>query len=417
MTNLIKYQDELEEDYRSKDLLNRNENIIDYSINKLDKIQKSWIIWLIWPFWCWKTTFINQIIESESKIDSWSKWLNFDAWKYPDRKDLRENFILDMAQNLDKKGEDAVVNKLKWQATSVFEAILNDWWEYIDKFIPNIRKYLFNREKRELSLIESLLKEILIALHVWENWKIIPTIYIVIEDIDRSWDAWVYFLQTLNYFLKNINLWEWLKVVAIATVWSIEYRWNLNSYLKCIDYIHYFPIQKIDYKPMLKYFLDEKCCDSSLVDFINYIWNHYEWFTPRVMKHVLRDLSLALQELEINENDHLLLDKVLTIICVLSAKYLNVSWEKFTYLDKWKKEWIISENTFKSFFLSIVTHNKFIQKTGWNWILLDPGVYNEKIVDYTFSDYWKDDDRLICFQSVPWYANWRVYIDKKLLFI
>ena len=41
MSNLIKHQNELEEDYRSKDLLNRGNKILDYSSSKLDKIQNS----------------------------------------------------------------------------------------------------------------------------------------------------------------------------------------------------------------------------------------------------------------------------------------------------------------------------------------------------------------------------------------
>ncbi len=417
MSNLIKHQNELEEDYRSKDLLNRGNKILDYSSSKLDKIQNSWIVWLIWPFWCWKTTFINQIIERENKIDSWSKWLNFDAWKYPDRKDLRENFILDMAQNLDKKWEGIVVKELKGKSTSIFGAMLSDWWEYLDKFIPNIREYLFSREKRELHVIESLLKEIFIALHMWKDWKLFPTIYIVIEDIDRSWDAWVYFLQTLNYFLKKINLWKWLKVIAIATIWNIEYRWNLDSYLKCIDYIHKFPIASYNYTPMIHYFLNDRWCNTSLEDFINYISNHYEWFTPRTLKHILRDLNIALEELWIDDNSPSLLDNISTMISVLTAKYLNVQWEKITYLDKRKKEWRISEDGFKSYFLSIATHVLFIQKTNWVPKLLDSWIYKETVVDYSFTDFWEEDNRLICFQKIPWYANWTVHINRKLFFI
>lgn len=418
MTNLIKHQDELEEDYRLKDLLNREDKILDYSINKLDHIQKSWIVWLIWPFWCWKTTFINQIVEKENKIDSWTKWLNFDAWKYPDRKDLRENFILDMAEKLDKKWEDLVVKGLKWQSTSIFEAILKDGWNYIDKFIPNIRKYLFNREKRELHIIESLLKEIFIALHVWENWSVVPTIFIVIEDIDRSWDAWVYFLQTLNYFLKNINIWEWLKVIAIATIWNIEYRWNLDSYLKCLDYIHYFPITNFKYKPMLIHFIDEKCRNDSLEQFVDYLWENYEWFTPRTLKHILRDLSMAFDEF-LNNDLTPLLQKSLTLFWVIAAKYINISEndKRKTLIDKWRQQWVIEEPAFKSFFLSIVTWESFlVQPQRWVYRLLESGVYNESVLDYCFANFWDDDD-LIKIQQKPWTANVTVYVNRKLLSI
>lgn len=410
--DLIKHIEELDESYRSKDLLNREDIATDYLTKKLDNIPNSWIAWLIWPFWCWKTTFINQVIEQNTENQS-IKRLNFDAWKYPDRKDLRENFILDMAEYLNEKEKDAVIKGLKWISSSIFHAAAKDWVEYFTKFIPNIREYIFNKEKRELYVIESLLKEIFVALHMWENWKPYQSIYIVIEDIDRSGDVWVYFLQTLNYFLKNINLWEWLKVVAIATIWSHEFRWEIDSYLKCIDYIHNFPVVEYDYKPMIQHFLNEQCINDSLIDFINYVWSHFEWFTPRTLKHILRNLSSVTEELNI-ENIITNRQNILALIWIFTAKYTNKLNEKITYLDEWKKEWEITESVFKSFFLSTAHNDDFITKISRNESqMLDPEIYDWKNINYKLIDFW-NDNRIIVYQAIYWQTNATVFINKKI---
>lgn len=414
MEELIKNKKELEEDYREHDLLNRDEKIIDYLTRKLDNIQNSSIVWLVWPFWCGKTTFIKQVIEHD-EMDKSTKWLNFDARKYPERKDLWENFILDMAKYLWEEWERKVINEFRWKSINIFDASIKDWISCITGFIPHIRDYIFDREKRELEVVEELLKEIFIAIHVWEDWNPISTIYIVIEDIDRSWDSWVYFLQTLNFFLKKINLWKWLKVVALATIGNVEYRGSLDSYLKCIDYVHNFPVVQYNYRPMIDYFLSNECYNSSTIDFINYIWSHFEWFTPRTLKHILRDLLLIFQELEIDEYTESLLDKSSIIIWMLTAKYTNLKWENLTYLDNWKYNWwVIDADIFKSFFLSICIHrplfkDDIVTESG----LLNPDKFNWFDIRYCFYDF-RDDDRLICITWATDDIYRTVYIDKKL---
>jgi hypothetical protein len=51
-----------------------------------------------------------------------------------------------------------------------------------------------------------------------EKIKDHDVIFIIIEDIDRSGDHGVYFLETLNFFLKNLELPEGKRILAIATI-------------------------------------------------------------------------------------------------------------------------------------------------------------------------------------------------------
>ena len=348
---------------------------------------------------------------------SWNtKRLNFDARKYPERKDLRENFILDIAQQLPENSEQIFLNKLKWKPDNYFSALINDWINKLTEAIPCFREYVFNKEKRELSVIEELLKEILITIHIGENWKPNQTIYIVIEDIDRSWDAWVYFLQTLNYFLKKIKLWEGLKVIAIATIWNEECIKNIESYLKCIDFIHNSPIISYSYWEMLRYYLDENCCDSNLIEFINYIWKKFNGFTPRILKHILRDLIFVFEEFDIDESSNMLLQKTKAIIWILVWKYINDSWTDNTFINTWKLYNDLKDDTFKSFLLSTAKNDSFYELNNHTWKkeLLNPNIVWEYYVEYKFYDFRWDDSLIVLQYDGDKYI---VYLDKKLLSI
>lgn len=64
-------------------------------------------------------------------------------------------------------------------------------------------------------------------------------IYIVIEDIDRSGDSGIYFLETLNHFFKN-NFKSEKKVRIIVPISDKKYEESRSAYLKCLDITHNF---------------------------------------------------------------------------------------------------------------------------------------------------------------------------------
>lgn len=71
--------------------ISRIENLIDLDIEiekfftKINLIEYSSLIWFIGKFWSWKSNFLNQI---KNKYDKDNKWINFDAWRYPERENL-----------------------------------------------------------------------------------------------------------------------------------------------------------------------------------------------------------------------------------------------------------------------------------------------------------------------------------------
>ena len=87
----IKNEDLLREDSHIDDLLNFTDPINSFS-NRLSEISKPSIIALVGRFGSGKSTMLHQI--AKEKDESKEIWIEFDAWKYPDRKDLWEGFIL-----------------------------------------------------------------------------------------------------------------------------------------------------------------------------------------------------------------------------------------------------------------------------------------------------------------------------------
>lgn len=104
----IKNKKLLEESSCIDSLIDLDLEIEKFSI-KLDNIDLSSIIWFVGRFWSWKSNFLNQV--KSKKIDS-GKWINFDAWRYLERQNLWENFVLEFARQINQEVFDATIKKL-----------------------------------------------------------------------------------------------------------------------------------------------------------------------------------------------------------------------------------------------------------------------------------------------------------------
>jgi hypothetical protein len=100
----------LEENSRTENLIDLTAEINKFSL-KLDHIEFSSIIWFIGKFWSWKSNFLNQI---KYKFSADAKWFEFDAWKYPERSNLWENFILEFARQIDSETFDKTMKQVDW---------------------------------------------------------------------------------------------------------------------------------------------------------------------------------------------------------------------------------------------------------------------------------------------------------------
>lgn len=275
----------------------RNEDLIwfDYEVSKLkwklNTIQNGSILWFIWDFWTWKTTLLNQV----KKSYDW-KWIDFDAWKYPNREYLWENFILEFAWQIDKKKLDYAIKKIDWTQNddkkALFKMLLDLPWK-LGEYIPwrkSLKKwveYFLNSPpaKRNFEIQNILLK----LIKCIDN----KDICIVIEDIDRSWDAWLYFLETLHYFFKANDIKKNIKVIVPISTECYEY--NKKSYYKCIDYEYIFSLENIDLSNFVKTLFKEDIADYQKNQIQSFLEAAFKYFptqmTLRILKFILRNAN------------------------------------------------------------------------------------------------------------------------------
>ncbi len=90
----IKNEGLLEETHQTKDKL-------DFSIlqndfrKKINNMKNNCLVGLVGGFGSGKSTMLYNL--SKNKVDG-EIWINFDAWKYPERNNLWEGFVLDFVK-------------------------------------------------------------------------------------------------------------------------------------------------------------------------------------------------------------------------------------------------------------------------------------------------------------------------------
>lgn len=242
-SNTIQKSELLEEDHKVEDLLDFSVLIRSFS-KKIKTIKNNSLIGLVGRFGSGKSTMLYQLYKDQ-KEESASKWVVFDAWKYPDRKDLWEGFILDFADQIGERKK--IKNKIDGKSTKsqildvgtdVLSAITDKLPDlnFLDKFTEIFKQSpatrVFEIQQILRDMIEKLNKEL----------------YIIVEDIDRSGDKGVFFLETLRNFVKeNEFAYKIIVIVPIGTK-AFQDLDLADSYAKCLDYHLPFTGKDLDYR-------------------------------------------------------------------------------------------------------------------------------------------------------------------------
>ncbi|MBD3238479.1 MAG: hypothetical protein GF332_02480 [Candidatus Moranbacteria bacterium] len=252
----LKKQSLLNETYKVDDWfdLNQDKVNLEYIINSINKPS---ILGYVGVFGIGKSTLIHQIQKNSNKRED--LWINFDAWKYPNRDNLWEGFVLDFAKK-DSKLFRKTLDKINGeQNRGIVELIkvLFKGGSIIGSFYNPILSNLSFGEKFKFFFRTSPAKrvfeiqEILNKIIKKEN----KNLFFVIEDIDRSGDKGIYFLETLNQYLKNFK--DKKRIIVIVPI-SKEHFFNNQAYLKCLDYIEFFNPGKPDLSKLInKVFHDD----------------------------------------------------------------------------------------------------------------------------------------------------------------
>lgn len=286
--SFIKNLDLLEETHEVEDLLDFS-TIQKKFRAELLQIKKSSLVGLIGAFGIGKSTMLHQLASEKVKDEL---WIQFDAWKYPDRSHLWEGFVLDVADQLGKRSEAAKKIDGKSAKSKIFD-IATDVLSLITDKLPNLNfldKFteLFSRSPaKRIFEIQQILKGLL--------EREIRRIYIVIEDIDRSGDRGIYFLETLKQFIRVSNLSN--AIIAIVPINDQGFRENKASYLKSLDYTHRFETGNIDFGNFIKTIFDVNSFDpkSLWVDHLNFILKNLldnKKATIRELKNIIRNANL-----------------------------------------------------------------------------------------------------------------------------
>lgn len=322
MASFLKDRKLVEEGYKVEDLL-------DFSseINRLDSSMKemelSSVVGYVGRFGSGKSTVIYQL-QKRYEADKDTKWFEFDAWKYPERRELWEGFALDIADQLGsrkriQKSVDGKETKsaLVDTATDVIGAGMEmvggiaesasgalgkaaEKLQIADKIVGIFKK----SPAKRVFQIQELLEGMLSSLKE-------KRICIVIEDIDRSGDAGQYFLETLRQFIKN-NCGD-KEIIIIVPIGTEVYSSPAHSasYHKTLDYTLFFEPRGIDYSNYIDAVFDQTAFPESFQKNRNVtdksLWNEHlkDWFrlatsnklTIREMKSIIRSADLAYSNL------------------------------------------------------------------------------------------------------------------------
>ncbi len=235
------------------------------------------------PYGAGKSTAIHQLLKDDKKT-----YLEFDAWKYPDRKDLWENFVLELARQFDDKTFTAFEKMLDGKQDDDKKAFFNVAAGLIpggESLKEGMSYFLASSPATRTYQIQKILTQ-LITQKMQDK-----VIVIIIEDIDRAGEAGIFFLETLKTYLKTLD--SELKIKCIVPVSTVSFESNPDSYLKCIDVIEYFRTPNPDLSDFLNRLLDGRKFDvkakNQLAQFFDLLFSIYKGqMSPRLLKLILR---------------------------------------------------------------------------------------------------------------------------------
>jgi hypothetical protein len=372
----IKNWEALQEDYRNSPLGFENE--IDKFSTYIDKLPNSnAVLGFIGSFGSGKSNLLEGVKAKNAKS---VKWVQFDAWKYPERDNLWENFTLEIAEGLFpkqyKKFSNRLIGKIPWREKGNWLAdslsgLINILYPG-SGIVPSIAWKLFGGYKQNDSL--KRLRDLqLVVIEIFKKYteENNKPVYIVIEDIDRSNDAGIFFLETLNHLLRGNKFSQ--KIITIIPIGSPEYSDNIDSYAKCLDFIYFSQLPRPDIRKFIQEVFDEnifsvdeisqKQINRFLVELIDLPDGNM-----RKIKLLLRDAAIIYSKIyqgaEKENYDWRM------IISFVAMKYFKCTQEGYTgsYAQFFQKRNMEFTSPFPRLFLAIVRKKEDLNPTQGEYV-------------------------------------------------
>jgi GTPase SAR1 family protein len=352
--SIIRNEELLEENHKTEDLLDFS-FIIENFKAFLKEIKKNSIIGLIGKFGSGKSTMLYQIYK-DLDAESDDKWIIFDAWKYPERNNLWEGFVLDFADQVGKKKE----AQRKIDGKQVKSAILDIGTDLLSRlsdnmpdlnFLDKFGEFFKKSPATRIFEIQIILKEMISKLD--------KDVFIIVEDIDRSSDKGIFFLETLRDFIKENKFdHKIIVIVPIGDKQYLEVDEARDSYLKILDYTFNFNPGYIDFKNFIDNIFIQNLCTkcqiggireekSIFIEQLNYLFRKVlrkKDTSIRELKHVLRLTNIEYSNL--TEVERSLIDiriLILIKICnyVKDFKYSNIDNQRKLASDFWARDFLM----------------------------------------------------------------------------
>lgn len=394
--NIIRDPLYIAEDYRL------NEVLIEFESNTLkndiEKIKRSAIIALVGDYGMGKSTALYGVQKSEDDVTH--KWLQFDAWRYPERKGLWDGLVIEIAKQLGQ-GKKALKkvdgNKSlfgKWgsilgETFSQFGEILPKTEinkievdpviaQKVTKITQKAEEIFGKSPVKRVYELERILADILVSVKE-------EMIYIVVEDVDRSGLDGLNFLETLNFFIKNNEQIKesGKKFIVIAPIATANYKESKDSYYKCIDVMFEF-MPKVE---SAKRFIEQVFTDESLGGdghpylenvevFINGLFENTSYgMNIRKLKAIIRQTTLRYE--------------------AMSESYDNVDWRAVFVFEVMKNIRAGGSTELTMFEKNALGRSHLSNKDIFTGFLMSIHMPSQPIYTYRFSNRRLPEDRII----------------------
>ncbi len=300
---------------------------------------------------------MHKISQSISK----DLWIEFDAWKFPERKELWEGFVLDFARQVDEKSFEDVRKTIDGQQNDDKKTLINTVGDIpIPGFaaIKNLTHFYETSPARRTYEIQDILKNLI------EEKAKDKKIYIVVEDIDRSGDAGIFFLETLKYFLQKLEVSTTIKV--IVPIANQKFYENSDSYVKCLDIVDFYSPTDVKMDKFVSNVFTDSLTSEPIIK--KQLARFFEQMmlipgmTPRKLKLILRkaDLNYINQQSDDQEPDFRM------SIMFEASRYIPSKKDSDTTLFDYYKESknIASNKLFSSFATVVATESELLDYEG-----------------------------------------------------
>lgn len=298
-----------EEKYQVADSIDYQHQVIGLK-NIVNSTQNITLIGIVGNYGIGKSVMLNSYKEQNVSNEG-AVWIHFDAWKYPNRDNLWEGFVLDFVRQF------APAEFKKVQAK--IDGTKNKSLTTLIKNAPSVGTIAITGNIALAPLgdkLGNLLASFTAsspAKRVFEIQEIIATliisdkekrrIYIEVEDADRADQAGIYFIETLSHFMRTLHDYKGfskgteIKIfVPIARTSFFGDEGRQQAYVKALDVVEFFEPKVLSLSNFLRNLLDD-----DLLNTPRYLEYFEQWCMELVYHRskTIRDLKFILRNADI----------------------------------------------------------------------------------------------------------------------